>query len=257
VSAGASKTLTAQVQNTGGSTLNVTRVSACSSTPGSVTWTPTGPFSVPAAGSASLNVTFAPMVAGSLPTGACLQIASNDPAKPTINLALGGSATSTAVPVISLDPASLDFGTVSVGTVKKLTVEVKNSGNARLDVKSISHCNGTPRELVWAAAIPASIAPGASIPMSVLFVPIAGGELPPGSCLRIASSDPANPTLEVAVHGSGSTSGGAGQVPPVWGCTTAGSGWSLLFAYVAALVLLGVRKRKAANVSGSTSLARE
>jgi hypothetical protein len=197
------------------------------------------------------------MVAGSLPTGACLQIASNDPAKPTINLALSGSATSTAVPVISLDPASLDFGTVSVGTVKKLTVEVKNAGNARLDVKSISHCDGTPRELVWAATIPASIAPGASIPISVLFVPIADGELPPGSCFRIASSDPANPTVQVAVHGTGSTSGGAAQVPPVWGCTTAGSGWGLLFAYVAALVLLGVRKRKAAIVSGSTSFARE
>ena len=257
VSAGASKMLTAQVQNTGGSTLNVTRVSACSGTPGSVTWTPASAFSVPAGRSTNLNVTFAPMVAGSLPAGACLQIASNDPAKPTINLALGGSATSTAVPVIALDPASLDFGTVSVGSVKRLTVEVKNAGNARLDVTSIAHCSGTPRTLVWAATIPASIAPGASIPINVLFVPIEDGALPPGSCFRIVSSDPANPTVEVDVAGTGSTTGGAAQVPPVWGCTTSGSGWSLAFAYVAALVLLGVRKRKTAGVSGPTSSGRE
>ena len=257
VSAGASKMLTAQVQNTGGSTLNVTRVSACSGTPGSVTWTPASAFSVPAGRSTNLNVTFAPMVAGSLPAGACLQIASNDPAKPTINLALGGSATSTAVPVIALDPASLDFGTVSVGSVRRLTVEVKNAGNARLDVTSIAHCSGTPRTLVWAATIPASIAPGASIPINVLFVPIEDGALPPGSCFRIVSSDPANPTVEVDVAGTGSTTGGAAQVPPVWGCTTSGSGWSLAFAYVAALVLLGVRKRKTAGVSGPTSSGRE
>src|SRR5256885_11830 len=257
VNVGASKMLTTQVQNTGGSTLNVTSVSACAGTPASITWTPSSAFSVPAGRSTNLNVTFAPMVAGSLPAGACLQIASNDPAKPTINLALGGSATSTAVPVIALDPASLDFGTVSVGSVRRLTVEVKNAGNARLDVTSIAHCSGTPRTLVWAATIPASIAPGASIPINVLFVPIENRELPPGSCLRIASSDPANPTVEVDVHGTGSTTGGAAQVPPVWGCTTSGSGWSLAFAYVAALVLLGVRKRKTAGVSGPTSSGRE
>jgi len=237
----ASKTLTAQVQNTGGSTLTVTRVSACAGTPTSVSWTPASSFSVPAAGRVSLSVTFAPTSAGSLPAGACLQIASTDPAKPTTNLALGGTATTTSIPVIALDPDSIDFGTVSVGTVKKVAVEVKNAGNAPLDVTSISHCSGTPRTIIWAATVPASIAPGASIPINVLFVPIEDGELPPGSCLRIATNDPAHPTIEVDVNGTGSTTGGAAQVPPAWGCTTAGSGWSL--AAVAAFLLVARRKR--------------
>ncbi|TMB13517.1 MAG: choice-of-anchor D domain-containing protein, partial [Deltaproteobacteria bacterium] len=72
VTVGSSKTLGAQVQNAGTAPLSVTGISSCAGTPGSMTWTPTAPFTVLAGGSVTLNVTFAPTAAGALPAGACL-----------------------------------------------------------------------------------------------------------------------------------------------------------------------------------------
>src|SRR5207253_1195369 len=180
------------VQNTGTAPLNVTSVSSCAGTPSSITWTPTGPFTVAVGGVASLSVTFAPTAAGALPAGACLAMANNDPAKPTVNLGVSGTATGAAGPAIILEPASLDFQTVVLGAPRKLTSQVHNAGNAALDLTSIALCNGTPVMLRWTPSAPASVAPGASLSLEVFYTPGADGALPAGSCLVIATNDPAN-----------------------------------------------------------------
>ena len=61
----------------------------------------------------------------------------------------------------------------------------------------------------------------------------------------------------ILVEGQRSIGNGRASNGRAYGSTTSGSGWSLAFAYVAALVLLGVRKRKTAGVSGPTSSGRE
>ena len=239
VTVGGSKMLGTQVQNAGTAPLNVTGVSSCPGMPGSVTWAPAVPFTVAAGGSATLNVTFAPRTAGALPAGACLAIASNDPAKPTVNLGISGTVAGVAGPAISLDPASLDFQTVVIGAPRKLTTRVHNAGDASLDLKSIALCGGTPASLSWTPAGPVSVAPGASITLSVLYTPAAEGALPAGSCLAIASNDPANATVQLSVTGSGSS--GFTFEPPPFGCSTGGSAGGLL-GFVA-LLLLTVRRR--------------
>jgi Abnormal spindle-like microcephaly-assoc'd, ASPM-SPD-2-Hydin len=191
----------------------------------------------------TLNVTFAPRVAGALPAGACLTVASNDPAKPTVNLGISGTAAGVAGPAISLDPTSLDFQTVVIGTPRKLTTRVHNAGDAALDLTSIAFCGGTPTMLSWTPAGPVSVAPGASLTLSVFYTPAAAGALPAGSCLAIASNDPANPTLDLTVSGSGS--GGFTFEPPSFGCSTGGSVSSFLGS-VAVLLLAARRKSRRA-----------
>jgi hypothetical protein len=241
VTVGSSKTLTTQVQNAGTAPLNVTGVSSCPGTPGSITWAPAVPFTVMAGGSATLSVTFAPKASGALPAGACLALASNDPAKPTVNVGISGTAAGVAGPAITLDPASLDFQTVVIGTPRKLTTRVHNAGDAALDLRSIALCSGTPTLLSWTPAVPASVAPGASLTLSVLYTPAAAGALPAGSCLAIASNDPANATVQLSVSGSGS-SGFTFEPPPI-GCSTAGSLGSLLGS-LAFLLLIARRKSR-------------
>jgi MYXO-CTERM domain-containing protein len=240
VVSGTSKTLAAQVQNTGTASLNVAGVSSCPGTPGSITWTPAGTFSVAAGANASLNVTFAPMVAGALPAGACLAIASNDPAHPTVDLGITGTATSVAGPAIFLDPASLDFQTVGIGDSRTLTAQLHNVGSTALQVTSIALCGGTPSVVSWSgAATPASVPPGASIALGVLYAPTSPGALPAGSCIAIASNDPANATVQLRVSGTGAN-GFLTMQPPSIGCSSAGGADSLVG--LAALLLLGVRR---------------
>src|SRR2546426_881826 len=238
VTVGSPKTLTAQVQNTGTAPLNVTSVSSCAGTPSSITRTPTGPFTVAAGGSASLSVTFAPTAAGALPAGACLAIASNDQLKPTINLGVSGTATGAAGPAVNLEPASLDFQTVVIGAPRELTSQVHNTGNAALDLTSIALCNGTPATLSWTPSAPASVAPGASLSLDVFYTPAADGTLPAGSCLVIATNDPANATVQLSI--SGAASSGFTFEPPI-GCGSAGSTGS--FAGLAVLLLFIARRR--------------
>jgi hypothetical protein len=238
VTVGSSKMLSAQVQNTGTTSLNVTSVSSCAGTPNSVTWMPSGPFSVAAGGNTNLSVTFAPTVAGALPAGTCLTIASNDPTRPTVNLGISGTATGTAGPAIMIEPASLDFQTVVVGTPRQLTVQVHNTGNAALNLTSIALCSGTPTTLSWTPSAPGTVAPGASLALSVSYTPAAEGALPAGSCLLIADNDPANATVKLSINGAGSS--GFTFEPPI-GCSSAGSAGS--FLGLAALLLLITRRR--------------
>src|SRR5207248_6609706 len=129
--------------------------------------------------------TFAPAAAGALPTGACLSIASDDRARPALILGLAGTATAASVPAVTLDPAMLDFQTITLGHPVTLTAKVQNTGNAPLEVTSIGRCSGTPATVAWSATVPVSVAPGGSTPVTVLYVPTAEGDLPAGSCIEI------------------------------------------------------------------------
>src|SRR5439155_1139877 len=208
VTVGSPKTLAAQVQNIGTAPLNVTGVSSCAGTPSSVTWTPTGSFTVAAGAVASLSVTFAPTAAGALPAGACLAVASNDPAKPTVNLGVSGTATTTAAPAIALNPASLVFQTVTVGSSKTLGAQVQNAGTAPLSVTGISSCAGTPGSMTWTPTAPFTVLAGGSVTLNVTFAPTAAGALPAGACLAIANNDQLKPTINLGV--SGTATGAAG-----------------------------------------------
>ena len=120
-----------------------------------------------------------------------------------------GSDTTTATineapvqePDINLNPASLDFGMVEVGTTEIRTTTVENLGTVDLNVSMISLCDGTSVEYSWSPNAPFTVTPGASQTVTVTYAPVDEG-LDAG-CLAIASDDPdENPAL-LNVSGTG------------------------------------------------------
>ncbi|MFZ2197825.1 MAG: choice-of-anchor D domain-containing protein, partial [Thermodesulfovibrionales bacterium] len=108
---------------------------------------------------------------------------------------------SAAAPDISLDPSTLDFGTVNIGNAPTLPTQVQNIGTADLTVTSIALCAGTSTEFTWTPpSLPLIIAAGSSETLSVVYTPTGTG-IDTG-CLEIASNDPDTPTATLNVTGS-------------------------------------------------------
>jgi len=105
--------------------------------------------------------------------------------------------------VINLNPASLDFGTVTTGNSATKTTLVQNTGTANLNVSSIALCFGTSSEYTSSPAAPFTVAPGGSTTLSVAYSPV--DATTDSGCLTIASNDPVNPTVSLSVTGTGVT----------------------------------------------------
>jgi hypothetical protein len=196
---GSSASLTAQVRNAGTATLNVTGIALCSGTSAEFAWAPVAPFSVAPGQSATLTVAYRPTAAGT--DSGCLAVASNDPASPTVNLGVSGTGAAEAVATIALDPGTLDFGTVIVGSTASRMTQVRNTGNAALDVTGISRCPGTPETFTWSPAAPFTVGSGQSVTLTATYAPTAAAA--ETGCLAFASNDPAHPAVQLAVAGTG------------------------------------------------------
>ncbi len=202
VSTGASSTLTAQIQNLGNATLNVTAIARCAGTSAEYTFSPTTPFTVPANGTATLSVTYTPTAAGT--DSGCIQITNNDANEGTLQLNVSGTGNvppPAAVPDINTNPASLSFGTVTVGSPATLTTQVQNLGNAGLNITSIVRCSGTSTEFTVSPAGPLTVAAAANAPVTVTYTPTGAGT--DSGCIQINSNDPATPAVQVTVSGTG------------------------------------------------------
>ncbi len=202
VAVGSSSSLTSQVQDTGGAPLTVSAITACSGTSGEFTWSPAAPFTVGAGQAQTLTVTYTPVDAG--PDNGCLSLATDDPLHPTVNLGVTGSGTTTqAFPAIVLNPSSLDFGTVTVGTSAMRTSQVQNTGNAPLNVMGVAACSGTSGVFSWTPTGPFTVAPGQSQALTVTYAPTAVGT--DTGCLTVASDDPSNPSVQLKLTGAGAS----------------------------------------------------
>ncbi len=100
---------------------------------------------------------------------------------------LGGTP---ATPNITVTPTSLDFGSVTVGQTKDLTVTVSNTGAATLNVTGIT---GTDVTSIVNPSF--TVAPGSSHDVIWRFAPTSAGAKT-GS-LTIASNDPVRPSVTV------------------------------------------------------------
>lgn len=195
VTVSSSASLVTQVQNTGTAPLTVSAISLCSGTSTAFSWSPAAPFTVNPGSAVALTVTYAPLAAG-VDTG-CLALASNDLANPSVQLTLSGTGVAAGAPKIALAPASLDFGSVVVGSSVTRTSLIRNDGTADLAVSSITLCTGTSSAFSFALRTPLTIAPGQSQALDVTYAPSSAGT--DTGCLLIASNDPANATVTLAV----------------------------------------------------------
>lgn len=106
------------------------------------------------------------------------------------------------VPVISVEPASVNFGTVLVGKSLILNVTITNVGDANLDVNTLSVTGSPDFTLpIIITVFPVYILqPGEWVEVPVTYEPSDAG--PDVGEFIITSSDPSNPTLSVPLSGN-------------------------------------------------------
>jgi hypothetical protein len=160
-SAGLSETVT----NSGGSSVTITQAvvtGAGFSTPGLDL-----PVTLNAGQSLTFTAVFAPQTAVAVTGG--ISVVSN---ASNTTLAISLSGTGTPAGQLSVSPASLSFGNVTVGASKSLTGSLSASG-ASVIISSGSF--GTPEFVLSGISFPVTIAAGKSLPFTVTFTPQASG----------------------------------------------------------------------------------
>ncbi len=197
---GDTATLTATISNDGTAPLSVDSIAPTPGTSPEFTFiAPATPFDILPGGSQAVDVTYAPVDIG-LDTGS-LEIVSNDPATPIVELGLSGSG-DIINPDIALVPTELAFGNVAIGSPRTLSADIQNLGNGDLSVETIDLCPGTSMEYSFMADMtPFIVPPGGSRSVSVTYDPVDLGD--DVGCLVITSNDPDEPFVELGLSGTG------------------------------------------------------
>jgi outer membrane protein assembly factor BamB len=120
---------------------------------------------------ASVNIQFAPNQGGE--QTATLVIDSNSNGIPVYNVILKGNGINVSIVV---QPTSLDFGNVQVGTTSKLSVTLTNKGSSTSDPIIVSPVTGTQAaDFAWTGT-PIALGPNQSFTLEVSFTPTAQGQ---------------------------------------------------------------------------------
>lgn len=122
-------------------------------------------------------------------------IESNDPQNPIVSL--GAVMNVEGNVAISVDPDSLNFGSVFEATTEQLTFDVVNSGNGILNVTDIT----IPEADFVADTTMFEVAPFSSETVTVSFTPTSVGTIT--GTATVTSSDSDNPTVSVLLIGEG------------------------------------------------------
>ena len=107
-------------------------------------------------------------------------------------------AASGAVPAISVSPASVKFGYVSINRYSSKMVTVANNGSAPLDIQSVT-IDGTNANQFSETHGCNQLTPGGSCTITVTFAPTTAGTK--SAALKIYSNDPARNSVSVPLSG--------------------------------------------------------
>jgi hypothetical protein len=163
---------------------------------------------VPAAGACSFQINFAPGSIGTFSDS--LDIPSNAANGGSRTLSVSGTGAATPVPNISVadsvaptDDQQVPFGSAQVGTQANQSLTVSNDGNAALLVGQLAVANPlmAPFTIVSDTCSGQTIAPGGDCAVGVRFEPTNVGAA--SDSFDVPSNDPDDPTLTVAVSGTG------------------------------------------------------
>src|ERR1700676_3326447 len=217
VTAGTSKTVTMTLSNTGTASITVSSVSL-SSKYFSLS-APSLPITILVGQSTPVTVVFSPNAVGAFnATATVTSNASNSAAIFSL------SGTGTASGQLAASPASESFGSVTVGRQSSQTITLTNNSGSTVNISqaSVSGTGFTLRGITTPLALNAS----QSTTFTVTFAPQAAGS---ASGSVTITSDAPNPSLSVALSGTGAAVGALGASPTSlnFGTVTVGSNQKL------------------------------
>ncbi len=198
---GSKQTLTETLNNTGGSALTVTQV-----TPTGTGFAVSGltlPLNLPAGEGQSFSVTFTPQSAGTVSGNLAI---ANTGATPVMNIPLSGGGQTAGA--LTPSPASLNFGSVEVGSNQALTETLTNSGGSSVTVTQVNP-TGTGYS-VSGLSLPLTLTAGQSQGFSVTFTPSSAGN---SSGNLAILSNASNASLNVPLSGNGLAPGSLAPSP--------------------------------------------
>jgi hypothetical protein len=217
VRVGQSQAQTANLTNSGQSSVTISQASASSAA-----FTLTGltlPVTLAAGQSTTFSVIFAPKSAGpatgsisvngqaSLSADAVTSQPSAASTPTTAAVTVSGDGTTAGQ--LALTPSGVSFGTVTVGTSQSQTTTLTNSGGTSATI-SAATISGSGFSLSG-LTLPMTLSPGQSATLQVTFAPSAAG--PAAGSIAIGSTA-TNSTLTAAVTGSGTNPGALAATPP-------------------------------------------
>lgn len=201
---------TATLTNSGQSNVTVAQASASN---GAFTFTGlTLPVTLGPGQSTSFNVVFAPKSAGQVSGSVSMQGqaslmmgssagSSGDPSTPTTaSVTVSGAGTTAGQ--LTLNPSSITFGSVNVGSSQSLTVTLSNSGGTSSTV-SAAAVTGAGFSLS-SVALPITLSPGQSTNLKVTFAPTKSGA---ASGTITVDSNASAAILTAGITGTGITPG--------------------------------------------------
>jgi hypothetical protein len=198
---GSKQTLTETLNNTGGSALTVTQV-----TPAGTGFTVSGltlPLNLPAGEGQSFSVTFTPQSVGTVSGNLAI---ANTGATPALNIPLSGGGQTAGA--LTPSPASLNFGSVEVGSDQALTETLTNSGGASVTVTQVNPTG--PGYSISGLSLPLTLTAGQSQGFSVTFTPSSAGNSSGNLAIVSNASDA---SLNVPLSGNGLAPGSLAPSP--------------------------------------------
>jgi Abnormal spindle-like microcephaly-assoc'd, ASPM-SPD-2-Hydin len=195
VQVGNNQSLPVTLANSGGSSVTISQANLSSSS-----FNVNGltlPLTLNVGQSTAFNVVFSPQGAGSL-TGS-LAVVSNA-SNSALNIALSGSGVTPAI--LNANPTSLSFGSVATGSSQTLSETLTNSGGSTLTISQIT-TTGTGFSFSGVNP-PITLNPGQNFTFNATFTPTTTGS---ASGTLSITSNASNPSLSLALSGSGVTTG--------------------------------------------------
>ena len=192
---GSTNSKTIQLKNSGTASLTVSQVAATGS--GFSVGGVSVPLTLAPGASSTFNVQYAPTAAGAV--NGSVSIVSNAPNSPA-TVSLSGTGVNATYTMSLHQPASR-FGNLNVGSTTKQTVQLSNTGKASLTVSQVAATGAGVS--VSGLAVPATIAPSQSVPLTVTFAPAAGGAVAGG--ITVTNDEGVNAVA--AVTGTGVQAG--------------------------------------------------